>query len=89
MAVSAIQVEILQFHLVFVNSSITLAAIEGKTLLDVSKSCKKIADCKLICREDGNLMYSSEVPTIQTDCGDVSSLLECYTKQKGKIVIFQ
>jgi len=87
-AVSAIQVEISHFHNVFVDSSITLTAIEGETLLEAGKNCNKIADCKLICKQNGNFMYSTGVSTYLDECAPVHTLLGCWTKQKSKIMKF-
>ena len=83
-AVSAVQVEIISFHKVYLADTITLNAIVGEDSLEVVRNCKKNADCKVICEKDGSFSYSSEVPNIPTDCLDLADLLRCWINQKSE-----
>ena len=88
--VTAIQVEISQFHSVFLNGrNLTSRNIAGSNLLEVGKNCKKKADCKVICKKYESFVFSSEITYVPMDCGDISDeglgLLHCWTSIKGKI----
>ena len=65
------------------------SAISGKTVLEASKNCISLENCKAICLNETEIVMTGEVLDPNLCYDETEEVVQCWTSEKSKIVFIR